>query len=39
MPISTTLMSYLYDKYKDKDRFLYITILKEKCFWISINII
>jgi GABA(A) receptor-associated protein len=32
MPTSTTLMSYLYDKYKDKDGFLYITILKENVF-------
>lgn len=32
MPPSTTLMSYLYDKYKDKDGFLYISILKENVF-------
>jgi GABA(A) receptor-associated protein len=31
-PTSTTLMSYLYDKYKDKDGFLYISVLKENVF-------
>lgn len=32
LPTSTTLMSYLYDKYKDKDGFLYISVLKENVF-------
>lgn len=32
MPPSTMLISYLYDKYKDKDGFLYISILKENVF-------
>jgi len=31
-PTSTTLMSYLYEKHKDKDGFLYISILKENVF-------
>lgn len=31
-PTSTTLMSYLYDKYKDKDGFLYVSVLKENVF-------
>ena len=31
-PTSTTLMSYLYDKHKDKDGFLYISVLKENVF-------
>jgi GABA(A) receptor-associated protein len=31
-PTSTTLMNYLYDKYKDKDGFLYVSILKENVF-------
>lgn len=32
LPTSTTLMSYLYDKYKEKDGFLYISVLKENVF-------
>lgn len=31
-PTSTTLMSYLYDKHKDKDGFLYVSVLKENVF-------
>jgi GABA(A) receptor-associated protein len=31
-PTSTTLMNYLYDKHKDKDGFLYVSILKENVF-------
>jgi|LauGreDrversion4_2_1035121.scaffolds.fasta_scaffold43810_6 GABA(A) receptor-associated protein len=31
-PSSSTLMSYLHDKYKDKDGFLYVSILKENVF-------
>jgi GABA(A) receptor-associated protein len=31
-PTSTTLMSYLYNKHKDKDGFLYISVLKENVF-------
>ena len=32
LPTSSTLMSYLYDKNKDKDGFLYISLLKENVF-------
>ena len=32
VPTSTTLMSYLYYKHKDKDGFLYISVLKENVF-------
>ena len=32
MPTSTTLMSHLYEKNKDKDGFLYVSILKENAF-------
>lgn len=32
MPISSTMMGYLYEKNKDKDGFLYITVLKENAF-------
>lgn len=32
IPVSTTLMGYLYEMHKDKDGFLYISILKENVF-------
>lgn len=32
IPTSTTTMSYLYEKYKEKDKFLYISVLKENVF-------
>jgi len=32
LPMSTTMMGYLYEKHKDKDGFLYISILKENVF-------
>ena len=32
IPVSTTMMGYLYEIYKDKDGFLYISILKENVF-------
>jgi len=32
IPISSTMMGYLYEKNKDKDGFLYITVLKENTF-------
>jgi len=31
-PTSTTIMSVLYDRYKDKDGFLYVSVLKENVF-------
>ncbi len=32
MPVSSSIMGYLYEKNKDKDGFLYITVLKENAF-------
>jgi GABA(A) receptor-associated protein len=32
MPISSTMVSYLYSKHKDSDGFLYVSILKENVF-------
>ena len=32
IPVSTMMMGHLYEKYKDKDGFLYISILKENVF-------
>jgi GABA(A) receptor-associated protein len=32
MPMSSITLGYLYEKSKDKDGFLYITVLKENAF-------
>jgi len=32
IPVSTMMIGHLYEKYKDKDGFLYISILKENVF-------
>lgn len=37
IPTSTTSMIYLYEKYKEKDNFLYISIVKENTFGYKYN--